>query len=83
MLVRTTLTQDSFVHQYDEEYAEVKKTRRPGRPASVKEDMLKMKIAALEEEYRIGFCQWPLLSIAIERPLTYFQTCPTSWRTPT
>ncbi|KAF6833615.1 hypothetical protein CMUS01_06499 [Colletotrichum musicola] len=45
----------TFVHQYDEEYAEVKKTRRPGRPASVKEDMLKMKIAALEEEYKIGF----------------------------
>ncbi|KAL0939574.1 uncharacterized protein CTRU02_206184 [Colletotrichum truncatum] len=44
-----------FVHQYDEEYAEVKKTRRPGRPASAKEDLLKMKIATLEEEYKIGF----------------------------
>ncbi|GJC91637.1 hypothetical protein ColKHC_00463 [Colletotrichum higginsianum] len=44
-----------FVHQYDEEYAEVKKTRRPGRPASPKEDLLKQKIANLEEEYRIGF----------------------------
>ncbi|KAK2056856.1 hypothetical protein LY76DRAFT_606675 [Colletotrichum caudatum] len=44
-----------FVHQYDEEYAEVKKARRPGRPASPKEDLLKQKIANLEEEYRIGF----------------------------
>ncbi|OLN96166.1 Translation machinery-associated protein 16 [Colletotrichum chlorophyti] len=44
-----------YVHQHDEEYSEAKKARRPGRPASAKEDMLKMKIAALEEEYRVGF----------------------------
>ncbi|KAH0441976.1 hypothetical protein CcaCcLH18_01836 [Colletotrichum camelliae] len=42
----------SFVHQYDEEYAEVKKTRRPGRPASAKEDLLKLKISTLEDEYK-------------------------------
>ncbi|TEA12095.1 Translation machinery-associated protein 16 [Colletotrichum sidae] len=44
-----------FVHQYDEEYSEVKKTRRPGRPATAREDMLRMKIGAIEEEYKNGF----------------------------
>ncbi|KAK5995619.1 Translation machinery-associated protein 16 [Cladobotryum mycophilum] len=44
-----------FVHQYDEEYDEVKKTRRSGRPPSVREDLLKLKIAALEDEYKQGF----------------------------
>ncbi|KAH6847378.1 translation machinery-associated protein 16 [Chaetomium sp. MPI-CAGE-AT-0009] len=46
---------NEFVHQYDEEYEEVKKTRRPGRPASAREDLLKMKIEALEREHRDGF----------------------------
>ncbi|KAH6623509.1 translation machinery-associated protein 16 [Chaetomium tenue] len=46
---------NEFVHQYDEEYEEVKKTRRAGRPASAKEDLLKMKISALEKEHRDGF----------------------------
>ncbi|UKZ76333.1 hypothetical protein TrVFT333_004035 [Trichoderma virens FT-333] len=45
----------TYVHQYDEEYEAVKKTRRAGRPASTKEDLLKMKISALEEEYTKGF----------------------------
>lgn len=49
------LTNPRFVNQYDEEYDEVKKARRPGRPASVREDLLKMKIAALNEEYEKGF----------------------------
>ncbi|TQS33550.1 hypothetical protein Golomagni_06102 [Golovinomyces magnicellulatus] len=44
-----------FVHQYDEEFNDAKKARRPGRPASVKEDLLKMKIKALESEYKDGF----------------------------
>lgn len=46
-----------FVHQYDEEYEEAKKARRPGRPPSSKEDLLKMKIDALQKEYRDGFCK--------------------------
>ncbi|KAK4111626.1 hypothetical protein N656DRAFT_144041 [Canariomyces notabilis] len=46
---------NEFVHQYDEEYEEVKKARRPGRPPSSKEDLLKMKISALEKEQRDGF----------------------------
>ncbi|KAL7810047.1 translation machinery-associated protein 16 [Trichoderma aethiopicum] len=45
----------TYVHQYDEEYEAVKKTRRAGRPASTKEDLLKIKIAALEKEYEAGF----------------------------
>ncbi|KAK4131464.1 hypothetical protein BT67DRAFT_156224 [Trichocladium antarcticum] len=44
-----------YVHQYDEEYEAEKKTRRAGRPSSTKEDLLKMKITALEKEYRDGF----------------------------
>lgn len=45
----------SFVHQHDEEYDAVKKTRRAGRPASAKEDLLKVKISNLETEYKQGF----------------------------
>ncbi|KAK4143093.1 translation machinery-associated protein 16 [Dichotomopilus funicola] len=44
-----------FVQQYDEEYGEVKKNRRPGRPASTREDLLKLKVAALQKEHRDGF----------------------------
>ncbi|KAM0251343.1 hypothetical protein ACHAP5_001652 [Fusarium lateritium] len=51
----------SFVHQYDEEYSAAKKSRRPGRPASVKEDLLKAKIDILEEEYKGGFVMPDLL----------------------
>lgn len=35
----------------------MKKTRRAGRPASTKEDLLKIKITALEKEYQAGFCE--------------------------
>jgi hypothetical protein len=48
-----------LVHQYDEEYEEIKKTRRPGRPASAREDLVKLKISALEKEHRDGFCKPP------------------------
>ncbi|KXX74614.1 Translation machinery-associated protein 16 [Madurella mycetomatis] len=44
-----------FVHQHDEEYEAIKKARRPGRPPSTKEDILRMKISALEKEQRDGF----------------------------
>lgn len=46
-----------YVHQHDEEYDAVKKTRRPGRPASVREDLLKMKVDALQKEHQNGFCR--------------------------
>lgn len=45
------------MHQYDEEYNSVKKARRPGRPPSAREDLLKMKVEALEKEYQHGFCK--------------------------
>lgn len=46
-----------FVHQWDEEFDEVKKTRRAGRPASVREDLLKLRITALLKEEQDGFCE--------------------------
>ncbi|KAG9251220.1 translation machinery-associated protein 16 [Emericellopsis atlantica] len=46
---------ETFIHQYEEEYNTIKKERRPGRPASSKEDLLKIKIAALKEEHEKGF----------------------------
>ncbi|KAK6842909.1 hypothetical protein PG987_003769 [Apiospora arundinis] len=45
----------TYVHQYDEELSELKKARRPGRPASTKEDLLKVKISTLQKEYETGF----------------------------
>lgn len=45
----------SFVRQYDEELSDLKKARRPGRPASTREDLLKVKISTLEKEYESGF----------------------------
>lgn len=42
----------------------MKKTRRAGRPASTKEDLLKIKIAALEKEYEAGFCK-SILNMAL------------------
>ena len=36
----------------------MKKARRKGRPASAKEDLLKMKIDGLEKEWQNGFCKY-------------------------
>jgi len=44
------------VHQFDEEYNELKKARRPGRPPTTKEDLLRMKMEKLQKEYQDGFC---------------------------
>lgn len=46
-----------FVHQHDEEYEQQQKARRPGRPASAREDLLKVTIKGLETEYEKGFCK--------------------------
>lgn len=54
-----------FVHQYDEDYDSVKKTRRPGRPPSAREDLLKMKVEALEKEYQHGFCALTPVSVPL------------------
>ncbi len=53
------LTRNRFVHQHDEEYAEIKKNRRAGRPASTREDVLRIKIAKDLKEYENGFCRDP------------------------
>ncbi|KAH7156847.1 translation machinery-associated protein 16 [Dactylonectria macrodidyma] len=52
----------SFVHQHDEEYQNIKKNRRPGRPASMREDLLKDIISTLETEYKNGFLMPDLLT---------------------
>ena len=46
-----------FCHQHDEEYHEMKKARRSGRPPTTKEDLLRMKMEALHKEERDGFCK--------------------------
>lgn len=46
-----------FVAQYNEEYDEQKKARRPGRPASAREDLLKVTIDGMKTEYQKGFCE--------------------------
>ena len=61
------------MHQHDEEFNELKKDRRPGRPASTREDLLRIKIAADEKEYENGFCQsseylpWPSDKLILSR----------------
>ncbi|KAI1000155.1 hypothetical protein K3495_g8045 [Podosphaera aphanis] len=45
----------TYVGKYNEELDLLKKERRPGRPASTREDLLRMKIAVDEKEYRDGF----------------------------
>ncbi|KAL7274914.1 translation machinery-associated protein 16 [Rhizina undulata] len=44
-----------WVHRDDEELAEFQSKRRPGRPATNKEDLLKMKIDKEIEEFRTGY----------------------------
>ena len=57
-----SLTYLSFVHQHDEEFSDLKKERRAGRPASTREDVLRMKIAADEKEYENGFCKFFIIT---------------------
>lgn len=54
----------SFVHQHDEEYEEAKSARRPGRPSSSKEDLLKARVVKLEKEYQTGIYMPDLTSSA-------------------
>ncbi|KAL5354043.1 translation machinery-associated protein 16 [Pseudogymnoascus australis] len=49
---------EEYVHQNDEEFSEVKSQRRAGRPASTREDVLRIKIAKDEKEWENGFCQY-------------------------
>lgn len=51
---------EEFVLQDHEEYAKVKSERRAGRPASTREDVLRIKIAKNEKEYENGFCEYTI-----------------------
>ncbi|KAI9839737.1 MAG: hypothetical protein M1837_002025 [Sclerophora amabilis] len=44
-----------YIHRDEEELSRLKKERRPGRPATTKEDLLNQRIAAESREYEIGF----------------------------
>ncbi|POS69908.1 hypothetical protein DHEL01_v211697 [Diaporthe helianthi] len=46
---------NEYVHQQDQELEELKKSRRPGRPASAKEDLLRLKVQTLRKEQQNGF----------------------------
>lgn len=45
----------SHLSRYDEELAELKGQRRPGRPSSTREDLLKQSMSTEEREYNSGF----------------------------
>lgn len=62
-----------FVHQHDEEFEEVKKARRPGRPPSAREDILRMRVEALQKEQKDGFCK--KLSCLDDSQDLQLQTC--------
>lgn len=49
------LTYHSYVQRDDEEVAKLEAERRPGRPRSTREDLLKQRIAMEEREYEGGF----------------------------
>lgn len=51
----------------------MKKARRKGRPASAKEDLLKVKIDGLEKEWQNGFCKYQA---------QYFASSPAYWMVP-
>ncbi|KAK3385077.1 translation machinery-associated protein 16 [Podospora didyma] len=65
-----------YVHQFDEEFSAIKKTRRAGRPASATEDLLKIKIATLEKEQKNGFY---MPDLANEETLSLLDRWEGSW----
>lgn len=52
---RVTLTTTSYLSRYDEELAELKSQRRPGRPSSTREDLLQQFMTTEDREYNGGF----------------------------
>ncbi|KAL2210881.1 hypothetical protein CC79DRAFT_544329 [Sarocladium strictum] len=52
---RRILTCHRYIAFAEEEFAEAKKERRPGRPASAKEDLMKLRLATLQKEHEQGF----------------------------
>ncbi|KAI9787639.1 MAG: hypothetical protein M1839_000170 [Geoglossum umbratile] len=45
----------TYLHRDDEELSKSKRERRPGRPSSTREDLLKQKIETEKNEFKIGF----------------------------
>lgn len=45
----------SFIHRDDEERDRLKGARRPGRPPTAKENLLKLRLEKEDAEYRTGF----------------------------
>ncbi|KAL3426265.1 hypothetical protein PVAG01_03056 [Phlyctema vagabunda] len=66
----------AFVHQHDEEYNALKKERRAGRPASTREDILRMKITTDEKEYENGFY---LPDLTLEENVIYLDRWEGDW----
>ncbi|KAJ2904112.1 uncharacterized protein MKZ38_008830 [Zalerion maritima] len=64
---------EEFVHRYDEEYGSLKKARRQGRPPSVREDLLKLKVTDLKQEYEKGFFMPDLMSEEHVKQLDRFE----------
>lgn len=64
------------MHQHDEEFNTLKKERRPGRPASTREDILRIKIAADEKELQDGFCELLSQNLPVIRPCSYYPDLP-------
>ena len=44
-----------YLARHDEELAELKSERRPGRPSSTREDLLKQHVSTEKREYDTGF----------------------------
>lgn len=57
----------------EEEHSEAKKERRPGRPASAKEDLMKMRLETLQKEHQQGFCE---CSRPLHKNTFFFPTVP-------
>lgn len=45
----------SYLGRQNEELAELKSQRRPGRPSSTREDLLQQSITTEDREYNVGF----------------------------
>ncbi|TQS36183.1 hypothetical protein Golomagni_03372 [Golovinomyces magnicellulatus] len=66
----------SFLNQHIEELSLLKKQRRPGRPPSTREDLVRMKVARDDKEYRDGFYMPDLTD---ENNVTYFSLWEGNW----
>lgn len=45
----------AYIHRDDEELAELKKSRRAGRPPATREQLLEQRVATEEKEFESGF----------------------------